>query len=1615
MDTSLATAAATAAGTASATRDFTILRQRLSFDIDLRHQSVIGRAEITLVPQTKSLRQIRLNCRQCSIQSASVEDKPATFQYKDPYKNLKPRPSWGVRQHHLYKERLESCLGDNAREELTIDIPKKVVVKEATTTGSGDGILSRSKAGQLDSTTSGPTQDASIVGGAELHTDFTALTVKIDFTLKDVRDGLHFVGLAEGDKRYPSVYTQNGPYPGSACCLFPCVDDLTERYEWDISIRCPKILGDALGLPPMDPTISTTNDADTPMRDFEEDYGLSDQERLLELSIICSGQLEDESDDPTDETRKIVAYSTRDIYCSANQIGFAIGPFEQVDLSDLREVDEDDKLAEDAVQIIAYCLPGRAAEVKNTALPMAKAVDFFTERFTRYFYPTYQMCFLDDLSQDFVSTAGLSFLSTRLLFPQDIIDPIYEITHQVVLALASQYAGIGVTAREPADSWCIIGMAYFMTDLFMKSLCGNNEYRHRQKLAVDRIFEMDRERPSLHSLGSILQLDASEFEFIALKSAVVLFILDRRLTKSSTSSGVARIINRTLTNTKGGDAEATLLSTAQFQKTSERTGHTKLDSFFSQWVYGAGCPHFNVKQRFNKKKLVVEMTIEQAQTKPDSQQPSQLNPDTFLRDVKEELNEVWASPQGVFTGPMTIRIHEADGTPYEHIVDIKDATQKLEIPYNTKYKRLKRNRRNPKDPPKGSSAPAQESTGEDKDDVLLYCLGDVLQSEQEVREWNLSDWTADQEKQMSEDSYEWIRMDADFEWICKMEIQMSPWMHVSQLQQDRDVVAQYESLQYIGRQEPHPLISTFLTRTIMDNRYFHGIRTYAISLLPNVARDQVDWIGLTHLRKIFSELFCNPGTFHARANDFSDRAMYMVQCALPRALARVRDNSGTVPMTAKRIFVDTLKFNDNSQNEFSDCYWISTLMSCLADVLVKSPDHPPVTLPPDEQDEEDAFCKDAISEIERYRRIDEWISSHQNIYSRTALNCLLRLSKSGILQPKVADFLQYTRPGNSDQLRLQAFRCLIDLGKLKHGPILKYILHSIGNDMSPYMREQIQAIFGRGLGLAALGEDRSAKPANTITEGLIIEEGSTEERAQDVARKTTVEGAIKALKAEVGPNDALAQGLWNAITSPTLTLREIWQLLSIPEILYETENSLVVALKYPRYWRFHYEGDGQCRFTRDGSVRTRPWAALAPPRPSLINSLKNADKPAPARKLSMKLNINRAPSFSSEAGHPMDATSSVAATPTVQISMPPPSQRRTPAPERPTVKKETSPDIQRKSASVAPRRTKVIKLRVAKMKDPAYVSQLAQISPKPSAPSDNAQKKLKLNTGGGIKKEPTSPNLPMMNGSTPPASQAPVAGTPSEHRRPSTASSNSSKRGQKRKSAEREASVDHFTSANGMLTGERQSKRPRTSSAEPDKSETPAPPATPSYAPFSTPTSQQFGAWDTPVAGSVNGANGAQFGAWDSAEKARPADTGAGFAASLETPSKPAPRRRILKLKLPRDKLANAVRVSRGGSQGPQPTENDIMSENANIDLPKFAPVDYSAAASVSAHPEFGPIEQRVPVMDQPTVAASNGAVGVANINSVKADDSDDDAPMANRAKRPTLNSTIPAQAFSNE
>ncbi|KAF2099555.1 hypothetical protein NA57DRAFT_65578 [Rhizodiscina lignyota] len=1183
--------------------EFTVLAQKLELDVDFVTRSLKGKTVITIQPKTQDLNTIRLNARQCIIKKAQIEGFPVSPKYSDPYTRIQMRPSWTVHQHQIARERLEDELKLaplEPEDALELAMPRGVKIKQAGQTLVPRQPLILGPDAQTNGVVNGDVLD-SAVPRIEMVGSYVNLDITLEFEVPSFRDGLHFVGLLDGDDRYPHVYTHNSSLAGTACSIFPCVDKASSRHEWDISIRCPRTLGDAVRKTPAPSAVASASNLPNGVTQSNGDHSmtgtdqseyiisLTREELATEMLVVCSGDLTDDITDPNDPTHKTVSFRVNNLV-APRHIGFAIGPFEHVNLSEFRESDQDEKLGTNATRVHGFCLPGRAEEIRNTCMPLAAALDFIGIHYGVYPFANHKVCFVDDLAPNIADTASLSICSTRLLVPENILDPLDDVTRELIRGLAAQWIGISVIPREGEDEWIAIGGQHFIADHFGQELWGKNEQRFRNKMAADKIVDTDMNRPSLHELGKHVSQIPAWRDFMKLKAPLVLHILHQRLVKASGRNGVNRIYARLFQNAKTEALLDGAISTQNFLKICEK------------WVYGSGCPLFYITQRFNKKKLVVELTIRQSQK--DSIVEQKLEPGNFHRRVKEDQLDVGGSEtQPIFTGPMTIRIHEADGTPYEHIVEIKDQVTKVEIPYNTKYKRLKRSRRQKE---RAAAATGIDTAGDNQDDVLLYCLGDTLQSEEEVKDWRLTDWSKEDEEKMAQESYEWIRVDKDFEWIAKVMFNQPHYMYVSQLQQDNDVVAQVEAMQYLyfqAQNHPHPLISAICVRTLMDRRYFHGIRVMAADILAMNGREELDYIGLYHLEKAYQEFFCLNDSLMTRSNDFSDRVSYLIQCAIPRAMARVRDNNGKVPMRVKQFFVDKLKFNDNSNNEYSDCYYLSILMSCLGESLItKSQSGAPRYDFSFEEDEaaiaEAEFQRKAINEIERYRRIDEWIPSYQNIHSVTSMDCMQLLMQSKTIPRKGVDFMQSTRSGNADSIRVKAFDGLAQLGFMANPTVMKYIVQSFAFETSPYMRKQIWTALWLGLGHASLTKPQTQASIPEQNGGLIVEQdqSTTEQRQAELKRKETVPGALGALKIELGQDEGLADATLQALRSPSIGAEDFVELLDLCDVLYDpSEGKLVVTLQYPRYWRVEHLGGGKVRFSKTEKIRTTKMKPYAPP------------------------------------------------------------------------------------------------------------------------------------------------------------------------------------------------------------------------------------------------------------------------------------------------------------------------------------------------------------------------------------------------------------------------------------
>lgn len=1179
---------------------FRIIEQRVQLDLNFRDKQIQGVTNIKIFKLSNDLEYISLDARQLDIDkdAITVNNQKVRVEYKDPYK-LMDTPNgytWTARQHHLRTSRMKP-LQHVTRPELPMSGREQKGCQPVS--GSLRIWLRPEKNNKIILKPQTPGISSSLVPPA-----FNEYDVTIPFRISQLRDGLHFAGVEDGDMRYPHAYTRHSIERGFASCLFPCVDDRTRVPEWRISLKFPRTVGDALKQPLASQANSSAMEIHqgTKKNTSRREAQLAEEDKLLDMTAVCSGTLVGEPLDADDPTKKIMEFQARD--CGAQHIGFAVGPFEDVDLYTAFRSEEDEvKLAGNAVKVHGYCLPGRREEVCNTCQPLAHATDFFTLNFSKYPYDegSFKICFVDDMVEETVPLQSFALCSSRLLYPERIIDLEIDITRKLVHTLASQYFGIFINPNEITDTWIVVGLAYYMTDLYLRKLCGNNYYRYQIRTAAERLTEVDYGRPSIHELGRVLSLGDFEMDFLALKAPLIIFILDRRLLKSSNSSGVTRVISQRLRDAmQAPDLSAVnfVTSSDQFRRQCEKRGRLRLEDFWDQWVMSSGCPRFHVTQRFNKKRLEVEVLVAQNQVKW-SQEPHELQKEEFWRDIIEERRGVEASEVPLtFTGPMTFRVHEADGTPYEHCLEIKlDAAatkgSKLSMPYNTKYKRIKRVRQKKRDKePTRAIARDPDRMDEDGDEEeeqkahSLTTFGDVLISEEDMALWKLVDWDDDQQASMDQESYEWIRVDCDFEWIYSLETNFKVYMTVAQLQQDRDIAGQVEAMLALTRNQPSNIQTTMLLRTLFDNRYFYGIRTMAANALTGHAEPANNFRGMHHLIRTFENFFCFPGTSTPRPNDFSNKKEYYIQAAIPMALARIRGGKAFCPQQARQLILDQLRFNNNDENPYSDQFYVSKLLQALATSLIRAPTDNP--LQNEMTPELESFLEEALATIERYEKMDEWACSHNNIITVTALDCKMKLMKCGVIKTDPLAFIQYLNPQTDDLIQVKAYEALIELGFLLRGSVMRLLLAEIGTHRSPFVRVQLFNALTRGLAAIAFGEQEPVEETEPRPEtkqpgvdadgdilleddndgGLIIEQSDDviRKKQEKIARQIDITTAIKHLVQVLQDNEDLQKELWKTIDSPSVGLAEKRNLLELCALLFPEDHEMMVTMKYPARW-----------------------------------------------------------------------------------------------------------------------------------------------------------------------------------------------------------------------------------------------------------------------------------------------------------------------------------------------------------------------------------------------------------------------------------------------------------------
>ncbi|KAG2155663.1 TATA-binding protein associated factor Taf2 [Suillus clintonianus] len=1105
-------------------RGFSISHQKVVLEIDFSG-SLWGYTEITLIPTNSNLRTIHLHSRQCTIHSISVASHPADFVHHDPLAQINISNPQDCHTYPELKRKIYSALAEGDEGELSIAIPKEVSLRQ---TGHANHSLPNghvSEAATPEPHTPGPSS----------HTpapipEFMPIVVHIDYSLRNPVDGIQFVLPTDSYPfRVPHAYTTPSS-PDAARCWVPCVDSLWEKCTWEFEFVVPRYLEEP------DPGHRGDNG------DFEE------SQESIPTVVVCSGDLVEQVAHPNNSNKTIFLFS-QTVLTSVQHVAFAAGPFHVHPIP--TELTSEDTSGISQPLMHAFCLPGHEAMLQSSISFLRSAMNFYSTEFGSYPFGSYKVVAVDEMPVQRFDSSTLSIISVDLLHGEDSIEQVLETRQALSHALACQWMGINIQQKTWSDTWLVNGLALYITGLFVRKLLGNNEYRYRLKRDMQRVVEWDNgSMPPICQPQHNDPPDSMTLPFVNLKAPLVLHILDRRLGKSGTSLGLPRVLPKIFLSAMSGELQNNALSTHSFLRTCRKVSGIDLRSFAEQWIYGSGCPAFGFSASFNRKKMAVEITMRQ-----DSPAYKALE--------HNEVSKLLHKPVPFFEGQMTVRIHEADGTPYEHVLDIRSSFKRFEVPFNTKYKRIRRNTKRYLARQAAAQA-AAEGDAEAAEAMGLIDMGfglEIWEKEKERENWKVADWTEEDEQVMSGATYEWIRMDADFEWIAAIAFEQPDFMWVSQLQRDRDVVAQLEAVNALSKQSTAIVSSTF-TKTVLVSNYYYRIRCEAAMALVHCAIRKLDFLGLFHLFKLFLRYCYDPEdpnqdlfahTYVPKPNDFSDLAEYFVRKSIVHAISQVRFENGKTPSVVRQFLVDQLRYNDNTANPYSDAFYICTLISAVACATVSvAPPERGELLREEVQSEhttEDAnLMKQAIDEVSRYRSMDRLIPSPKNVVTTAVLEFYLILTTANLIPNDLRVFFPLTREGNYTQVRLAAFDGLF-MSKWYTPAIMRYVLAVMANDPSRVVRRHVARSACQSLALlVSMGE---MKNSIKDTESLLIEEdGSLPEKSKE-AKKSEVDMMIKVLRKdrEIGKNEVLREFLMSIALAPDIDQEVRWGVIKLADIV----------------------------------------------------------------------------------------------------------------------------------------------------------------------------------------------------------------------------------------------------------------------------------------------------------------------------------------------------------------------------------------------------------------------------------------------------------------------------------
>jgi len=252
-----------------------------------------------------------------------------------------------------------------------------------------------------------------------------------------------------------------------------------------------------------------------------------------------------------------------------------------------------------------YAPKGRGDRLKINYGRTPQMLELFSKKLgVDYPWEKYAQSMVDDfVAGGMENSSATTNASSSLVHP--ILAPEYPTGQDDLISheLGHQWFGDLVTCKDWGNIWLNEGFATFMETLWSENYFPKEQAEYERWTSVREWWEQRNlwAKPIVrHDFD-----DSSEFDGNAYgKGGLVLYMLRHQLGDDAFYRGLKHYLEVN----RGKN-----VVTADLAKAIEEETHTNVDQFFSQWVYGAGAPKFDLSYTYDDTKHQVTLKVKQTQ------------------------------------------------------------------------------------------------------------------------------------------------------------------------------------------------------------------------------------------------------------------------------------------------------------------------------------------------------------------------------------------------------------------------------------------------------------------------------------------------------------------------------------------------------------------------------------------------------------------------------------------------------------------------------------------------------------------------------------------------------------------------------------------------------------------------------------------------------------------------------------------------------------------------------------------------------------------------------------------------------------------------------------------